>query len=80
MAQLWCHQKESASTFCGTTMPRMEAPKTPPKRGRRPLPPGEKLKRGTLYLPPEAWAKIAQAGRPALIAYLQCWRIKLPAG
>jgi len=61
-------------------MPHMEAPKTPKKRGRPTLAPGEKLERGTLYLPPEAWSKIAQAGRPALIAYLARWRIKPPAG
>lgn len=61
-------------------MPHMEAPKTPPKRGRRPLPPGEKLERGTIYLPADVWAKIEAAGRPTLIAYLRRWRVTPPAG
>lgn len=56
----------------------MDTPKK--KRGPPFKPPGEKLVRGTLYLPPEAWEKIEQAGRPALIAYLARWRIKPPAG
>ena len=58
----------------------MPEPKTPKKRGPPFKPPGEKLVRGTLYLPPEAWEKIEQAGRPALLAYLARWRIKPPAG
>jgi len=56
----------------------MEQPKK--KRGPPFKAPGEKLERGTLYLPPEAWEKIAIAGRPALIAHLARWRVKPPAG
>jgi len=58
----------------------LQEPKTPKKRGPPFKPPGEKLVRGTLYLPPEAWEKIEHAGRPALIVYIAHWRVKPPAG
>lgn len=58
----------------------MEAPKTPKRRGRPALPPGQKLERGTIYLPADVWAKIETAGRPALIEHLRRWRVKPPAG
>lgn len=61
-------------------MPYMEASKTPRKRGRPELPPGQKLERGTIYLPADVWAKIEAAGRPALIEHLRRWRVKPPAG
>ncbi len=58
----------------------MQEPKPPKKRGPPFKAPGAKLERGTLYLPPDVWEKIAIAGRPALIAYLARWRVKPPAG
>lgn len=56
-------------------MPHMEAPKTPRKRRGRPeLPLGQKLERGTIYLPADVWAKIDAAGLPALRKLLDRWR------
>jgi hypothetical protein len=56
----------------------MQEPKIPKKRGPPFKPPGEKLERVTMFLPPDVRAKVAQYGQEWARTALR--RAKPPAG